>query len=139
MNKGFRVVVGLLTAFVGITAVGGGAAILLGVDQFPQAWLQDTLFSNFTLPALVLAGVVGGSACVASVSIVTNRQLAPIAALVAGVLLMGFIGVEVLTLKQTPPGPTVIEAFYLIIGLVIVLLSGVWLRRSIKSVSPLGV
>ncbi len=116
-RKFVRILVGLFTAFVALTAIGGGLAMLLGVDQFPHEWLNGTVFTDFTIPALVLMLVVGGSSLVAVYLIFTNRVLAPLVACVAGTLMMAFIVVEVLILKQTPPGPTLIEIFYFVIGL----------------------
>ena len=42
-----------------------------------------------------------------------------LAAMVAGIIMMGYIIVEVLILKQVPPGPTGIEIFYFVLGLIL--------------------
>jgi VIT1/CCC1 family predicted Fe2+/Mn2+ transporter len=49
-----------------------------------------------------------------------RRSASAPASLIAGSLLLGYIGVEVLTLNQNPPGPTGIEQFYLGVGVLIV-------------------
>lgn len=50
--------------------------------------------------------------------------------MIAGVLMMGYVTVEALILKQVPPGPTPIEIFYFVLGLAVLLLSG-FLRKKI--------
>ena len=54
-------------AVIALSAIGGGIALLLGTykdgvlieaggrGQFPLEWLQQTPFSNYTIPALILA------------------------------------------------------------------------------------
>ncbi len=115
----YSLALGLLCGFVALTAIGGGIAMLVGADRFPAEWLKGTLFPDYMLLALVLAVVVGGSALVAAVTAFTRRASAAPASMVAGLLLVGYILVEVAVLKQVPPGPTPIEWMYLALGLVI--------------------
>lgn len=116
LHRIVRITFVLLAGFVALTAIGGGVAMLAGVDQFPLAWLAGTPFADFTIPALILAVVVGGSALAALVLALRRSRYSAPAGIAAGVLLAGFIGVEVLILKQTPPGPTPIEIFYFAAG-----------------------
>jgi multidrug transporter EmrE-like cation transporter len=120
--------VGLLTAFVTLSAIGGGVAMLTGVDQFPLDWLAGTTFPDYTLPAHVLAIAVGGSSLVAVIATLRNHPLAGSYAVIAGLLMMGFVTIEVIILQQQPPGPTPIEIFYFIIGLLMLGLGGWWVR-----------
>ncbi len=115
-QKWVRLGICILAAFIALTAIGGGIAMLMGVDQFPLAWLQGTPFPNYTIPALVLAVVVGGSALLAALLIFIKPALGARIAILAGLLLVGFISVEVLILKQAPPGPTWIESMYFVLG-----------------------
>jgi peptidoglycan/LPS O-acetylase OafA/YrhL len=105
-----------MTAFVALTAIGGGIAMLTGADRFPLEWLRGTPFADYTIPALVLIFVVGGSSLLAALLIFTKRELGTHIAVAAGLLLVGYIGVEVLILKQSPPGPTWIEILYFVLG-----------------------
>ncbi len=125
MKKGVRITLGLLTGFVALTAIGGGIAMLVGAEaqRFPLAWLEGTPFTDYTIPALLLAIAVGGSALAACVAIFVSPKASTVISALAGLVLMGYVTVEVLILKQVPPGPTVIELFYLAIGLVIVVLA----------------
>ena len=129
-HKKTRVVTGLLTGFVALTAIGGGIALLSGAEanRFPLEWLQGTPFQDYTIPALLLAIAVGGSSLVASIALFTGRTTAAPLAMTAGLILAGYIVVEVLTLQQLPPGPTVVEIFYFVLGLAIFgLAASLWL------------
>jgi hypothetical protein len=130
-TKRVRIASGLLTGFIALTAIGGGIAMLAGADQFPLAWLQGTPFSDYTIPALVLEVVVGGSSLIAAVTVFRGHKSGARAAMVAGLIMVVFIVVEVLILKQLPPGPTPIEVFYFGLGVVIAGL-GAYLQGAAK-------
>lgn len=118
-DKIIRIILCGLSAFIALTAIGGGMAILTGADKFPMEWLQGTPFADYTLPALALTVVVGGSALLAALLIFTKRAWGARLAVAAGILLVGYVSVEVLILKQTPPGPTWIEIMYWSLGVVV--------------------
>ncbi len=116
--KAVRIVPGILTAFVALTSIGGGVALLTGAEgnRFPLAWLDGTPFRSYMIPALILTLVVGGSALLASVITFQGRKSGARFLMVSGLLLAGFVTIEALILKQVPPGPTGIEAVYFAIG-----------------------
>lgn len=66
-RSGGSVVLLTLDAFVALTALGGGVALVAGLEEgrFPLEWLRGTPFTSYTLPGLLLAALVGGSAAVA--------------------------------------------------------------------------
>ena len=131
--NGLRILIGMITGFIALTAIGGGIAILSGVDRFPLVWLQGTPFTNYTIPALLLTIAVGGSSLSACISIFRNLRVGIILSLAAGMIMVGFIVTEVLILKQTPPGPTAIEKVYVVLGCVTFLLAGfLWLKERQK-------
>ncbi|HQF64139.1 MAG TPA: hypothetical protein PLT26_16695 [Anaerolineaceae bacterium] len=130
--KWLRILIGVLTGFIALTAIGGGAALLTGMEgkRFPLEWLQGSIFKGYTIPGLLLVVVVGGSALVACITIFRKLNAGILAAMVAGLSMMGFIIGEFLILKQVPPGPTPIELFYFGLGLVIFLLGGLlWMKE----------
>jgi len=65
-HKQVRIAIGVLAAFNALSAIGGGIVILHGTyqdgvlieaggrGQFPLEWLQNTPFSDYTIPALGL-------------------------------------------------------------------------------------
>lgn len=127
-HKLARIAIGVPTAFNALSAIGGGIALLAGTyedgvlreaggrAQFPLAWLQHTPFSDYTIPALILTIGVGGSSLIAAVLVFTGREEGVLASVVAGLIMAGFIVVEVVMLKQ---GISWIEGLYLGLGLLI--------------------
>ena len=118
-HKKTRITIGIIAGFIALTAIGGGIAILTGVDPFPPEWLVGTPFPDYTMPALILSVVVGGSALVAAIFIFMRGNKGILAAMAAGIIMMGYIIVEVIILKQVPPGPTGIEMMYFGLGLLL--------------------
>jgi hypothetical protein len=130
--KGLRITIGVITGFIALTAIGGGIALLLGAEgaRFPLEWLQGTPFKDYTIPALLLTIAVGGSSLIACITMFRNFKNSIALSLVAGSIMVGFIVVEVLILKQIPPGPTPIEKMYFILGFATFLLAGfLWLKE----------
>jgi hypothetical protein len=113
------ITIGILTTFIALTAIGGGVAILAGADRFPPEWLHNTPFDDYTIPARLLAIAVGGSALVAVLTVFIGREVSAFASMAAGLILAGYIIVEVVILKQVPAGPTPIEFTYFGLGLAI--------------------
>jgi hypothetical protein len=117
MHAWVAYLIAVLTGFVALSAIGGGIAILVGVDKFPIEWLRNMPFSDYTIPALVLAIVVGGSSLTAAVTMFTSRQVGVVASMVAGLIMAGWILVEIVTINA--PRPSWIEGAYLAVGLVV--------------------
>lgn len=122
-SQGRRVALFLIDLFVALTAIGGGIALVAGLEdnRFPLAWLQGTPFTSYVIPGLILAVVVGGSAAVAAVLLLRSPTGGAWASLLAGLLLMGWIAGEVLILHQ-PVAPQGIEIFYFCVGLAMAVL-----------------
>jgi len=116
--KGLGVVIVLLSGFIALTAIGGGIALLVGAEaeRFPPEWLVGTPFKDYTIPALLLAVVVGGSSLLACIASLFRHRLSAWAAMAAGLIMIGYISIEVLILNQLPPGPTVTEYVYFVLG-----------------------
>ena len=130
MVKILRVVLFIVDLFVALTAIGGGIALLAGLEsneRVPTEWLQGTPFRNYVIPGLILTVVVGGSAAIATFATYVSRSAGGAVSILAGSLLMGFIAVEVAILNQ-PSRWTGTEMFYFITGLAMILLGLVALR-----------
>ncbi|MFN8486249.1 MAG: hypothetical protein U0350_01575 [Caldilineaceae bacterium] len=117
-RRGVRVALFMIDLFVALTAIGGGIALVAGLEanRFPLDWLWGTPFSSYVIPGLILAVVVGGSAAVAAAAMLRRPPVGALASLVAGLILMGWIIGELLLLHQ-PSAPQSIEVFYFTIGL----------------------
>lgn len=85
-----RITLVVLEAIVALSAIAGGLSLVTGTITFPLAWLQGTPFSDYTIPALVLAIVVGGSSLCAAVTVFIHREWAVLISVVAGLLMAGY-------------------------------------------------
>ncbi len=118
MVKILRVALLIINLLVALTAIGGGIALLAGLEsneRVPPEWLHGTPFRNYVIPGLILAIIVGGSAAIATYATYQNLNAGGVSSILAGALLMGFIAVEVAILNQ-PSRWTVTEIVYLITG-----------------------
>jgi len=124
-----RVALVLLDMFVAVTAIGGGLALVLGLEgaRFSSDILRRTPFESFVVPGLLLAVLVGGSAAVAAYATIEGGTGGGAASVVAGALLGGFILGEI-ALLEDEPGVSRTEAFYLGVAAAMTVL-GAWLWR----------
>jgi hypothetical protein len=123
-----RLAIGISEALIALSAIAGGVLMLAGSyqngilieaggrGQFPLEWLANTPFNDYTIPALILVIIVGGSSLIGAVTIFTGRKIGVLASLVAGLVLAGYIVVEFVMLRQ---GISWIEGLYFGLGLLI--------------------
>jgi hypothetical protein len=105
---------------MGLSAVGGGIGLMGDWIGMPHAALDGTPFSSFTIPALILIVIVGGSQLGAAWLVWARHRLAPLASLAAGAILLGWIAVEAVMVDSEGGRPLQIVVFAfaaLIIGL----------------------
>lgn len=113
-----RIALFAVDAFTAVTAVGGGLALMAGLegDRFPLKLLEGTPFSSYVIPGLILMVAVGGTATVAAAALLRNLAIGAPASMLAGMVLMGWIIGEVLILNQ-PAARSWVEAVYFAVGL----------------------
>ncbi len=90
-----RWTLGGLLAFGALNAFGGGLYGMSGAESVPLEWLHGSPFSDYCVPGLVLALVVGGAMTYASVSVLLRWRSGPLAAFAAGLVLVGWMAVQV--------------------------------------------
>ncbi|MFF1634097.1 hypothetical protein [Leifsonia sp. NPDC058248] len=120
MRRWIRVALTALTATIGLTAVAGGAALLVG--SFAQgasgaivpdrSFLGGTPFASYAAPGLLLAIVVGGTHIVAAVLVGRRSAAAPAAVAVAGFGLLIWIFVQMMFIPFS-----LLQALYFAAGL----------------------
>jgi hypothetical protein len=115
-----RVTLGLLTLFVGVNAVWGGAMLMADSWALSGDWLARTPFDSWFLPGLALLLLIGGTQLAASASLLTARRYARAVAVVAGAVLAGWIVVQLAWLQVFHP---VLQPLMLAIGVLTVVLA----------------
>jgi hypothetical protein len=135
-HKVIRIALVVIEAFIGLSAIGGGIALLRGdfMHEVPVAWLAGTPFSDYTIPGLVLVIVVGGSALLAAATVFIHREWAVLVSVLAGLLMAGYEVVEAVSLDSKVGNvlPSVLELqlLYFVLGLAIFGLAGsLWMRE----------
>jgi hypothetical protein len=113
----------ILTGFVGVTAGVCGLLLILypggSALQLPPEVLQFTPFRNFMVPGIILMLVVGGVNISAAVSIIKDRPGRLAWSMWAGIILCGWLIIQMLLIR----GANVLHLIYGMLGLIIMILS----------------
>jgi hypothetical protein len=119
-----------LDGAVALTAIPGGVALAVGAEdrRYPTEWLRRTPFRTYRVPGVLLSGLVGGSAALASVQVLRRGDAGAGWSVPAGVVLVGWIGAEMVLLDQPESGSPV-KLAYVAAGVAIVGL-GLWLSQA---------
>lgn len=115
-----RALTGLLLGFVGITAIAGGAALVVGEAMGDQSgllvpdssYLEGTPFTSYLVPGLLLAVVVGGVQLAALAVLVRRPALAPAATSMAAYTILIWIFVQMIIIPFSP-----LQLVYFLAGL----------------------
>ena len=109
----------VVTVFNALSAVGGGVAMILtdGLGM-PRSFLDHSPFASFTIPALMLLTVLGGSQTLAAVLLMVRRESALLWSAVAGLAMVIWIRAETAMIEAFG----LLQALYFITGIVEVVL-----------------
>lgn len=80
---------------VAFNAIGGGIYGLSGAYGVPREWLRHSPFASYVVPSLILLFVVGGAHAAAGVGVGGQKPGARRLSLVAGSILLVWIGAQV--------------------------------------------
>ncbi|HWJ08872.1 MAG TPA: hypothetical protein VNS46_05815 [Nocardioides sp.] len=99
MSHKTKTLLGLLL-FNGLTAMGGGLALM--TDWIPEqaSWVRDTDFSSNYFPGVILMAVVGGSSLIAATALLKRSEGWQLASLVAGTIMVFWIIGEVASIRS---------------------------------------
>lgn len=95
-DRPLRVLVVALEGFVGVGAVYGGAALLTDSWQLPSEWLEALPFEGWSIPGVLLLGLIGAPGLVGAIVETMGRRWVIPWSLAYGVGLVAWIGVQVL-------------------------------------------
>jgi hypothetical protein len=84
-----------LEGVIALNAVGGAVYGLAGAEEVPREWLEGTPFRSYAIPSLILLVAVGGGMALAWALLLVGSSWAPEAAIAAGLVLVGWIVVQV--------------------------------------------
>lgn len=94
-----RVGIAFLDLILAVTALFGALTV---VPSLPRDWIAGSIFPDYTIPALGLGVLVGGSAAVATVAVLFRPKVGAAAATVSAVMLIGFEAVEIISVGFSP-------------------------------------
>lgn len=120
-KENVRIAVVVVNLFAAISAFAGAIGLVVGYMNIPLSVLQTTPFADFTIPALLLGIVVGGSALVAAVIVLFGPQrVDALAALAAGCIMVGWMAVEFAMIGLG----SWVQVVYFAVGLLMIGLAG---------------
>jgi hypothetical protein len=120
-----------LEIFLGLGALFGGGLFILAPDGhllgMPLRMLAGSPFRSFLVPGILLFTFVGVAPLIAARITTSHQAIAPLAAVVVGLTLMGWITVEMVILAG--PG-SLFWVLYLVLGTVIAAIGVTWVRQA---------
>lgn len=91
-----RIALVVVDLFAASSAIVGAIGLVVGFMNIPLSVLHGTPFADFTVPALLLGIVVGGSAlAAATIALLGPRRFETLASAAAGCIMAGWLAVEV--------------------------------------------
>ena len=116
----------MLTVFLSLTAILGGAALTANFYALPVDMLASSMFKDFTIPGLSLTFIVGGSALFAAFLLFRKNKYDIIFSATAGII-MFFEFVEMLVIGSPAEPARFMQILYFGLGTVIVIAAmGTW-------------
>jgi hypothetical protein len=113
-------------------AIGGGIALMAGprgqILPLPVSSLSGSPFADYFWPGVVLFVAIGVFPLAAAALSLRRHPAAPAIAIATGVSLLGWLAVEIAIIGYSSNPP--LQPFYLVLGVVICAVSGLWLRES---------
>src|SRR6476620_1765081 len=139
-----RIAVVVVNLFAALSAFAGALGLVVGYMDIPISELRGTPFADFTVPALLLGFVVGGSALAATlIALFGPRRIAlfeplrfdALASAVAGCIMVGWMVIEIAMIGLD----IWVQALYLVVGLLMIVLAGLlqWAESHVTGVSRL--
>jgi hypothetical protein len=98
MNRDGRILLGLLL-FNGVSAVGGGFALMTELIPRQASWIQHTDFGSLYFPGVILMAVVGGSSLLAALAMTKHAAGWQLCSLLTGLVMLFWIVGEIASIR----------------------------------------
>jgi hypothetical protein len=125
-----RIALPVLDSVLAVSAIVSAFTVIPGL---PREWIAGSIFPDYTMPALALGVLVGGSALGAAMAVIFRPVLGAAAAMVSAAMIIGFELVEIAAVGFTPltygldKPQSWLQVAYLALGAVIAFLgAGLW-------------
>ncbi len=106
-----------LQVFATLSAIAGGIALLAGTIDLPAEWLDGSLFSDYSIPGIILAALVGGTQLVALLYTLRRAESYLLATGLAGGVMMGWIIGELIIVGSNDATMIGYQLVYFVVGL----------------------
>jgi hypothetical protein len=125
-----RITLFVLDSVLAVSAIVSAFTVIPGL---PREWIAGSIFPDYTVPAIALGMLVGGSALIAATAVIFRPKLGAAAAMVSAVMITGFELVEIAAVGFSPvtygldKPQSWLQVAYLALGAVIAFLgAGLW-------------
>jgi hypothetical protein len=115
MNRNARILLGLLL-FNGISAVGGGIALMTGVIPKQAPWIRHTDFGSQYFPGVILMAIVGGSSLIGALAMMKGAYGWQLSSILAGVIMLLWIVGEIASIR----GFHFLQVVYFVTGALVI-------------------
>jgi hypothetical protein len=109
-----------LDAFLAVSAIGGGLALLSHWIDLPTELLKGSPFGSYTIPGLALTFLVGGGALGAAVAVLRSSAFGALLSASAGLMVIVFLMVELFVVGSEPGYMRSLQLVYFANGLLLI-------------------
>jgi hypothetical protein len=128
MKKTIQIVSIILLAFLGISAILGGGALVIDPSgksiEMPISLIEHSPFSSFLIPGLILFLFNGVSSIIIAVLVLKKNKYSPLLIFSQGVVQTIWIIVQIIIIRQTD----ILQYIYGFVGLALIL-CGLYLNK----------
>jgi hypothetical protein len=132
MNKSIRIAAIVLLFIDAVSAIYGGGSLVYDPSgeflQLPIKLLNNTPFKNFLIPGIILFSVNGIFNLIVGILGILNHKLFPNLTISCGLLLIGWLTIQIVIIKQFY-APAHLP--YYVIGIILIIL-GLILRNQMR-------
>jgi hypothetical protein len=124
MDRTAKSLLGLLL-FNGVSAVGGGIALMTGLIPKQASWVLHTDFKSLYFPGVILLAIVGGASLIAAFAMIKRADAWQLSSILSGVVMLIWIVGEIASIRAFH----FLQVIYFVTGGLVI-----WFTPSLKPV-----